>query len=292
MVGLEPGSGLLSLHNQERAPAGRFESAELALHQEYAAEGSPDRFKRYSDSPKVSLPPNEAQGEFVETLLRRRTWREFADGPVSLAELEALLHLTRGIVRTATAPGLGRVHLTTSPSGGARQPLEAYVLAVRVRGLRPGLYHYAAETHQLELLSRGVKDIAKYIPGQWWYESAAALFMLTAVFARTQWRYRTPRAYRNVLLEAGHVMQTFCLTATWLGLAPFCTARFSEAIVESAINVDGITESFIYGGGVGRRPPGTEWAPWPAEHQAGHPLKRRSPRVASRGRPERPTKPR
>ena len=71
------------------------------------------------------------------------------------------------------------------------------------------------------------------------------------------------RAHRSVLLEAGHVCQTFCLAATWLGLAPFCTGRFADAAVERDIRVDGITESFIYGGGVGRRPSGLDWAPWP-----------------------------
>lgn len=77
------------------------------------------------------------------------------------------------------------------------------------------------------------------------------------MFPRTQWRYKFPRVYRNVLLEAGHVVQTFCLAATWLGLAPFCTSRFSEAVVEAAVRADGVTESFVYGGGVGVRPAAT-----------------------------------
>ncbi len=79
---------------------------------------------------------------------------------------------------------------------------------------------------------------------------------MTAVFARTQWRYRFPRAYRSVLLEAGHACQTFCLVATWLGLAPFCTGRFADSYVERQLRVDGVTESFVYGAAVGPRPPG------------------------------------
>ena len=123
----------------------------------------------------------------------------------------------------------------------------------------------AADAHGLELVKKGAtaKTIARYIPGQPWYEPAAALLILTAVFARTQWRYPFARAYRSVLLEAGHVCQTFCLAATWLGLAPFCTGRFADDLVEREMKIDGVTESFIYGAGVGSRPAGLDWAPWP-----------------------------
>ena len=95
---------------------------------------------------------------------------------------------------------------------------------------------------------------------------------MTAVFARTQWRYRFARAYRSVLLEAGHVCQTFCLVATWLGLAPFCTGRFADAYVERQLRIDGVTESFVYGGGVGSRPAGARWAPWALDGSPEHPL--------------------
>ena len=107
------------------------------------------------------------------------------------------------------------------------------------------------------------KTIAEYVPGQPWYEPAAALLILTAVFERTQWRYPFARAYRSVLLEAGHVIQTFCLVATWLGLAPFCTGRFSDAVIERELKIDGITESYVYSAGIGSRPAGLDWAPWP-----------------------------
>jgi SagB-type dehydrogenase family enzyme len=278
-----PAAGFFHFTTKNVPPPPDLERAEHELREEYAASGSPPRFKRYPRARTIALPPAAKGGAFTDVLLARRTWRSFSDEAITLDELSTLLGLTCGVQRTAEAVGLGTVHLTTSPSGGARHPLEAYVLAVRVDNLAPGLYHYASGEHVLERVSAGARAAAirRYIPGQWWYESAAALFMLTAVFPRTQWRYKTPRAYRNVLLEAGHVVQTFCLTATWLGLAPFCTARFSDEVVESAIRADGVTESFVYGGGVGRRPPGRDWAPWPIEHAPAHPL-RRVPRARVR----------
>jgi SagB-type dehydrogenase family enzyme len=74
---------------------------------------------------------------------------------------------------------------------------------------------------------------------------------MTAVFPRVQWKYRFARSYRVVLLETGHLCQTFCLVATWLGLAPFCTAAFEDTMIEKDLGVDGIRESALYVAGVG-----------------------------------------
>jgi SagB-type dehydrogenase family enzyme len=249
-----------------RGPRNRA-ARERALRDRYAREGKPTPVKRYPRARVTSLPDPRRGGEFTDVLLARRTWRKFSAESVGLAEFGTLLQLTSGVQRTEQAIGLGTVHLKTSPSSGARQPLETYVLAVHVDGLAPGLYHYVPDVHALELIRKGAtpNTIARYIPDQPWYTPASALVMFTAVFARTQWRYPFARAYRSVLLEAGHVCQTFCLAATWLGLAPFCTGRFADAVVEQHLKVDGITESFVYGAGVGRRPQGLDWAPWPVE---------------------------
>jgi SagB-type dehydrogenase family enzyme len=131
-----------------------------------------------------------------------------------------------------------------------------YVLARRVDGLRPGLYHYASDRHRLELLKAGAtaRQIPRYLPTQWWFGSAAALMVMTAVFPRVQWKYQHPRAYRFVFTEAGHLCQTFCLTATWLGLAPFCTMALADSRIERDLGIDGVTESVLYVAGVGARP--------------------------------------
>ena len=249
-------------------------AAERRLMEQRQVSEVPAALKRYSRAPIVDL-PHPQRGSFADVLLERRTWRSFAAEPVSAGEIGTLLGLAFGVQRIEQS-SLGPVYLKTSPSSGARQPLEAYLLAVNVDGLLPGLYHYASDRHVLERIKRGAspRTIARYIPGQWWYESAAAVFILTAVFARTQWRYRFPRAYRSILLEAGHVCQTFCLVATWLGLAPFCTGRFADSAVEKDVRADGISESFIYGAGVGRRPPGVTWAPLPLARSLEHPLRR------------------
>ena len=92
---------------------------------------------------------------------------------------------------------------------------------------------------------------------------APAMVFMTAVFARAQWRYQTPRAYRTVLAEVGHHAQTFCLLATGQALAPFCTMALADTVTERLLGVDGRREAVLYAVGVATRPPGAAWAPWP-----------------------------
>jgi len=225
----------------------------------------PPPIKRYPRARQISLPAPRTGGEFPKVMLARRTWRRFSTRPIQLSELATLLKLTWGVQQWVRVPGIGRLALKTSPSAGALHPVEPYLLALRVTGLPAGLYHYAADTHRLELLKAGAssRQIANYLPAQGWYGSAAALMLMTAVFPRTQWKYWSPRAYRTVLLDSGHLCQSFCLVATWLGLAPFCTMALADSRIEKDLGVDGVTESVIYAAGVGSRPRALAWAPSP-----------------------------
>jgi SagB-type dehydrogenase family enzyme len=220
----------------------------------------PRPVKRYAGATRVQLPEPAAGGEFAKVVLSRRTWRKFSVKPVALDALGKSLALTFGVQKWVKIPQLGEVAVKTSPSGGALHPIEAYVLARNVENLRPGLYHYDGADHRLQLLRRGAssKQITQWLANQYWYGGAGFVVFLTAVFARTRWKYDYPRAYRAMLLEAGHLCQTFCLTATWLGLGPFCTLAFSDSAIEKAIGIDGVSESVLYVAGAGVRPE-NEW---------------------------------
>jgi SagB-type dehydrogenase family enzyme len=220
----------------------------------------PNPVKGGKGARRVHLPSSVGGSEFADVLLARRTWRRFDTKPIDLVSFGTLLGLTAGVQRWAEAAGEGRVALKTSPSGGARHAIEVYTLALRVRGLRAGLYHYAAEDHALELINSDVgrRLVDRYLPRQPWYKPAGAVVFFAAVFERELWRYQYARAYRAVLIEAGHLCQTFCLAATWLGLAPFCTMALADSAIEKDLRLDGISESVLYAAGVGARPEGVE----------------------------------
>jgi SagB-type dehydrogenase family enzyme len=212
--------------------------------------------KHYPGARKIKLPHVESGAEFPQILRSRRTWRTYGKQAVPLEALAQIMKLTFGIQGWVDVPGLGKAAMKTSPSCGCLHPTEAYVLAQRVEGLLGGFYHYNTAGHELEWLRPGVtpKELEKSLGNQWWFAKAAFVVLMTAVFGRTHWKYEFPRVYRGILIEAGHLCQTFCLTATWLGLAPFGTIAQTDTQWEKWLGIDGVSESIIYVAGAGTRP--------------------------------------
>ena len=250
-------------HSTQDLPYADLETIERMTAAKAAAVAVPSPTKRYPGAPLLPLSPPERAGAVARALLGRRTWRRFDRRPVPQRDFSTLVGLTAGIQSWLAGSHGQRMPLKTSPSGGARHSLETYALIVNVEGIEPGLYHYAADAHALERLSSGVPPgaIERYLPTQHWFGGAAALLLFAAVFARVQWRYSHARAYRAALIEAGHLCQTFCLAATSLGLAPFCSMALADSTIEQDLGLDGVSESVIYAAGVGTRGPGLGWTP-------------------------------
>jgi SagB-type dehydrogenase family enzyme len=215
---------------------------------------APPQFKKIRSTAAMRLPSIEIPRDtFFETLHARRTHRDFARGKVSLENISQLLQTTWGVQGYFQTKAFGSLPYKTSPSGGARHPGEVYLMALRVEGLERGMYHYEVKDNRLARLPSTVSPrmASAYCADQPYFAGAAALFIMTAVFARTMWKYGRSRAYRVVLLETGHLCQTFCLTATRLGLAPFSTAALKDSLIEKDLGLDGISESVLYLAGVG-----------------------------------------
>ena len=237
----------------------------------------PAATKRYRNVEAIDLRPPQPDDQFAAVLRARRTWRRYSSLPVTLEEIGTVLALTSGIQRWVKGDGI-EIPLKTSPSGGARHALECYVVARAVRGLKGGIYHYAPDRHALMRIGGPVRPsrMRAYVPGSGYFAKASAMVFYTAIFERILWRYPYPRAYRAALIEAGHVCQTFCLTATRLGLAPFSVLALADSLIEQDLGIDGIKESVLYAAGVGRPPRGTTWAP---VARGPSPAVRRNPRV-------------
>lgn len=232
------------------------------------SEQAPAPLKSYPETPgDTALPTPDSSGELAEALRDRRTWRRFGDEPLALHDLSRLLGMTWGVQHWAPGVGGERLALKTSPSGGAKHSIEVYVAARRVDGLAPATYHYCPDRHYLSRIADapGAELRNAFLPGQPSYAEAPAIFFLTSVFARVQSKYRFARAYRVVLLEAGHLAQTFCLLATERRLAPFCTGALGDSAIEHHLGIDGVRESVVYAVGVGRRPGDVDWAPFEDE---------------------------
>jgi SagB-type dehydrogenase family enzyme len=213
-------------------------------------------YKDYPGKPAIPLGSNDfaaRREEFWDLLRTRRTCRNFQRGEIPFQSFSDLLLWTWGKLDEISDPSLGTSLLKTSPSGGARHPIEVYPVVLSVTDIESGIYHYSVRDHALILLQRGLfREFAvELCSDQEWVGDAAAVFFMTAVVERSMWKYRDAHAYRVLHLDAGHLGQTFHLAATALGLAPFTTAATRNLMVEKALGLDGVSEIVLYAAAVG-----------------------------------------
>ncbi|MET7646523.1 SagB/ThcOx family dehydrogenase [Streptomyces sp. NPDC005426] len=227
----------------------------------------PPLFTSHPAAPRVLLPrrPAELRTPLGEVLYDRRTHRDFTGAPVSLDTLAALLAAVFGPVDFIDC-GRGALYRRTSPQGGSRQEIDAYVGVLGVSGLSPGWYHYNGLLHALELLSEGFtpQDAAHLCADQSWAARPAFFVVLAARLERMSVKYPTPRAYRVCLLDAGHLGQTFALTATALGLGPAQTGAFRDSAVAGRCGLDNTGHTPLYVLAAGHPEPEARDAPPPA----------------------------
>ncbi|MFC4564331.1 SagB/ThcOx family dehydrogenase [Nocardiopsis mangrovi] len=220
------------------------------LKQAIVGEGRPPLAKAYPDADRVLLPrlPNPIGDGFLDTLYGRRTHRSFSDAPVPRNTFAALMAAVFGPKDFIAAGEFGSLMIRTSPAGGARNELEAYVAVFNVEDIDNGVYHYNVLEHSLELLHEGQtrEEFSDLCHSQSGIGEAGFAVVLTAVLERMTSKYRSPRAYRVMLLNAGHLGQSFALTSTALGLGPFQTLAFKDTEVEARLGIDPATETSVY----------------------------------------------
>lgn len=220
----------------------------------------PPPFKTYGGRTRVPIPEGTPSGiewprpGLVEALYERRSVRRFAPQPPTILQIGALLQIAGGIIGYLDDAEFGRSVLKTSPSAGARDPIELYLHVSHVSGLDAGIYHFAPSRSALELLGPPVDrtELTAAVGGQSWLVDAPALLIYTAVLERTRWRYPTLRAYRDVLIELGHVSQTVLLTATSMGLGAVTATAVCDEALERMLGVDPAAEPTLAVTAVGR----------------------------------------
>jgi len=115
-------------------------------------EPPPSTFDLGSAAAALKLPP-VARGPLDEVLFQRYTGRNFdLQATLPLPLVARLLQRTFGAQEVRAVGPHAEVVKKTSPSGGGLHPVEAFVLAQRVDGVLPGLYHYHPLAHELRPL--------------------------------------------------------------------------------------------------------------------------------------------
>lgn len=159
-----------------------------------------------------------------DTLSRRRSVRLFSDRALSDDAVLKLCWAAQGIT---DAQG----HRTT-PSAGARYPLELYVATPS------GCYAYDPPHHRL--VRRADDDLRAAL--QWAALSQEAVGQSPAVFVVAARPERTAAEYgrrgqRYVHLEAGHAAQNLLLEATAMGFGAVPIGAFDDARIREVLDL-------------------------------------------------------
>jgi SagB-type dehydrogenase family enzyme len=204
----------------------------------------PETYKEYPGAARIELPeprfPEDCS--FKDVVNRRRSVRQFSEEPLTLEHVSALLWASNGIGRVESG-----FEFRTVPSAGALYPVETYLVVNDVEDTKSGVYHYAVRAHALEEIRSGDhgRHIAMAALGQEMCARAPVVFVWTAVFGRSKWKYEE-RAYRYVYLDAGHVGHGLALAATALGLGSCQIAALFDDEINKILGVDGEAESVVY----------------------------------------------
>jgi len=207
-------------------------------------------YKAYPRLPKITLDDEPPHADLFDIIKKRRSQRDFSRMSVTKRELSLLLKYSCGNTGQLGEDRHRRAH----PSGGARFPVEIYIVVFRPqKDLAAGLYHYNIKEHALDALwdrefsDDDIGDLFSYP----WVKDAALAFVMTAVFWRSQHKYGE-RGYRYILVEAGHIGQNAYLVSEALGLKYCALGGMRDAALEKLIDIDGVTESVIYALAIGR----------------------------------------
>jgi SagB-type dehydrogenase family enzyme len=179
---------------------------------------------------KLPAPKTHSDVSLEESLVRRRSLREYSGESLTLQEVSQLLWAAQGM--TSTWGG------RTAPSAGALYPLEVVVIVGNVRDLAAGVYRYDPKGHEVVMLAAGDKrsPLAGAALGQSSVKNGAVDLVFTAVYRKTTRKYGD-RGIQYVHMEAGHAAQNVCLQATAMGLGTVPIGAFSDEQVSSLLNL-------------------------------------------------------
>ena len=180
---------------------------------------------------KLPEPSYKSEVSIEESILLRRSVREYKHEHLTLSQLSQILWAAQGITQRSTG-------FRSAPSAGATYPLEVYVVVKDggVDELAAGIYHYLPSSHEIELIKSGdySEDLMKAALDQRWVREAAVNLVINAVYERTTRTYGD-RGIRYVHMEVGHVGQNVYLQCISLNLACVVIGAFYDEEVKKIV---------------------------------------------------------
>lgn len=201
-------------------------------------------YKAYARMPKVELPAPAPtiNKNLTRVLLDRKSKRNFSKKKLlSLDKMSSLLYYSLGINPEYKTNFPHRFY----PSGGARYPIETYLLCTDVSGLQQAIYHYYIKDHVLEKLFEYKKEELNRIFLHNFPINASCIIVMTGILQRTTIKYGD-RGYNYALIEIGHIAQNIYLLASALNINCCAIGGYKEKYLSSLLDLDTDEEIPLY----------------------------------------------
>lgn len=189
--------------------------------------------KYYPDLPRVPLDRSAKLPviDYFDLMNRCQAIDSSRSEPLDIQKMSTVFSLTHDVTaRTMHADQ--PFYYRSVASAGALYPFEIYLAAHHIDGLDPGVYHYHLFDFSLTRLRRG--PVPATLPVA---RGVSATVYITGIFYRSAWKYRS-RAYRYVLLDAGHLLENLRLALCALDLSFSIHLDFDDDRAATLLGLD------------------------------------------------------
>ncbi len=195
---------------------------------------------------------------FIDTLQQRLTSRHFSGESIAEKDLSSILYYSFGEIHDGWEGLDESVELIgvrkSSPSAGGIHSIQTYVTIFNVEGIESGLYLYDSKNHTLDFIHNTISwdKLISIMADQFYMKGLAFGVFLVSDLEKVWAKYLHSRAYREIFLDAGHLSQTFQLTATALSLNTWISGYFRDDELNEFLEIEGENKAPIIFVGVGK----------------------------------------
>ena len=196
--------------------------------------------KHYPELPRVPLDRSGKLPavDYFDLMNRRQAIDSSRPEALDLRKISTAFSLTHDITARTMHAGTPFYYRSVA-SAGALYPVELYLAVHHIDGIDPGVYHYHLFNFCLTALRRG--PVPEIPPAD---HGVSATFYITGIFFRSAWKYRD-RAYRYVLLDAGHLLENLRLALGALDLSFYIHLDFDDERAATLLGLDSQREACL-----------------------------------------------
>lgn len=192
--------------------------------------------KEYSRMPRISLPKTQLNVSLQDALLARTSQHNTSEKPLPLTKLGTILSSLSYNKSTRK-----RLY----PSGGAKYPIETYIIARNVSELQQNAYHYHPHSNSLENLWGVPQELNLFLEINKWAENARVIILFTANWWKSAQKYGD-FSYLLGLIEIGHMSQNILLSAASLNIPACPIAGFDDQKAIELFELEHHAEQPVY----------------------------------------------